>query len=183
CALHHQGSFVPAVYAEEATTEALTFFPFPAFPDTPGAGDDGSVDVPGVEVSVDAAGLFSTKPEARRLLRYLASRQGQEAWIQQAGRTFFSPRTDIDRQKAYGDDGIARQLADRLATAGDRCLDASNFMPSAISEAFSTAVLEYLESLTDPTSDRLVPILEELDRVRASVLPSAFLTKPCRTAQ
>jgi alpha-glucoside transport system substrate-binding protein len=166
CAMEHQGSFVRALGARYAT-----FFPFPRF--EPGPGPGGS----GVEVSVDVAGLFSGKPAARRLLTYLASQAGQAEWTGHAGGSFFSPRTDVDRAAAYRSDAIGSRIAEQLATtAGNRCLDASDFMPQTVANAFSAAVLEFL---SDPAPDRLVPILRRLDAIRQAVPTEEWLPDPC----
>ena len=166
CAMEHQASFARALH-----DGYTTFFPFPRF--APGPGGDST----GVEVSVDVAGLFSGKPAAQRLVTYLASRAGQAEWTAHAGGSFFSPRTDLDRAAAYTSDAVGGQIAEQLATtAGNRCLDASDFMPQTVASAFSTAVLEFL---SDPAPERLVPILQRLDAIRQAVPPAEWLPDPC----
>ncbi|GAA4671834.1 ABC transporter substrate-binding protein [Phytohabitans rumicis] len=166
CAMEHQGSFVRAL-----RDGYETFSPLPRF--EPGPGPDGS----GVEVSVDAAGLFSAKPAARQLLTYLASQAGQEDWIAHAGGSFFSARTDIDRAAAYRSDAVGGRIAEQLAaTAGNRCLDASDFMPQTVANVFAAGVLEFL---SDPASDRLPPILRRLDATRRAVPTTEWLSDPC----
>jgi alpha-glucoside transport system substrate-binding protein len=166
CAMEHQGSFVRALRDGYAT-----FSPFPRFEPGPAAGGTG------VAVSVDVAGLFSGKPAARRLLSYLASQPGQAEWTGHAGGSFFSPRTDIDRTSAYRSDAVGSRIAEQLATtAGNRCLDASDFMPQTVANAFSAGVLEFL---SDPAPDRLVPILRRLDAIRQAVPPAEWLPDPC----
>lgn len=166
CALEHQGSFARAL-----RDTYTTFLPFPRFEPGPDAGDTG------VEVSVDVAGLFSEKPAARRLLTYLASQAGQAQWTAHAGGSFFSPRTDIDRATAYQSDALGGQIAGRLADpTANRCLDASDFMPQTVANAFSASILEFL---SDPAPDALAPILTRLDTIRRSVPASEWLPDPC----
>lgn len=167
CAMEHQASFARDVWRGAGRDPA--FFLFPPFADA----------APGVVTGVDVAGLFTDQPQARDLLRYLASRAGQEAWVKEAGGGFFSPRTDLDRAAVYGpESGIERQIADRLATAPQRCVDASDFMPTTVADAFSAAVLEFL---SDPEPARLTPLLRGLDQARASTT-TGWLASPCGAA-
>jgi alpha-glucoside transport system substrate-binding protein len=152
CAMEHQGSFL--------RPDGWRFHPFPG---------DGSA------VSVDVAGLFHDRPAARRLLAFLASRDGQQEWTGQAGGKFFSPRSDLDRTAAYRGDDLGRAIADRLAGTA-RCLDASDFMPQAVGTAFSSAVLEFLSA---PTEESLGRILGRLEAVRQSVPRSDWLPNAC----
>lgn len=171
CAMEHQASFVLDKWTGAPRTAG--FFLLPAF--------NGGAQ-PAVEVSVDVAGLFSAKPQAKALLMYLASGAGQREWIKQAKGTFYSQRTDIDRRSAYGANPVAYQIAEQLATTRNLCLDASNFMPKALGDAFSQAVLEFLAP-SDPgatdAEDRLSSILQELDRVQSTVVASERLADPC----
>ena len=171
CALEHQASFVPANLESVDKETSVAYFPFPQLDAT------ASTSL-GVETSVDVAGLFSDQPEAEQLLRYLASREGQEAWARQSRGQFHSPRTDLDREAVYGSTSeLNRQIADQLAQTGQtRCLDASDYMPPAVSRAFSRAVLEFL---AEPTASRLPDILAQLDEVRASIPADQWLSSPC----
>jgi alpha-glucoside transport system substrate-binding protein len=170
CALEHQGSFARAVGAGH-TRYVLS----PPFPDGPARADLG------VEVGVDVAGLFSDSPEARRLLTYLASREGQQTWIDNARGAFFSPRADLDRQRSYGTDPVALSIATELARPNAiRCLDASDFMPQAVAGAFASAVLDYI---SQPDPARLPEILAQVDAVRQSVRRAEWLADPCRVAR
>ncbi|GAA1817455.1 ABC transporter substrate-binding protein [Luedemannella flava] len=165
CAMEHQGSFARDIW--RGASRDPSFFMFPSFSGPPDAG---------VAVGVDVAGLFTDKPEARALLRHLASRSGQEAWIREAGGGFFSPRTDLDRAAVYGPpSAIERQIADHLAIATRRCVDASDFMPATVADAFSAAVLEFL---SDPDAARIPGLLRGLEQVRASVT-TGWLADPC----
>ncbi|GIJ44965.1 ABC transporter substrate-binding protein [Virgisporangium aliadipatigenens] len=152
CAMEHQASFL--------RPQGWGVHPFP--------GDNSAV-------SVDVAGLFHDRPAARRLLAFLASRQGQQEWTGRAGGGFFSPRTDLDRAAAYRGDDIGLLVANRLA-GSSRCLDGSDFMPQAVGTAFATAVLEFL---ADPRAEALDGILGRVEEVRRSVPPADWLRDAC----
>jgi hypothetical protein len=49
-------------------------------------------------------------------------------------------------------------------------------MPQTVANAFAAGVLEFL---SDPTSDRLPPILQRLDATRRAVPAAEWLSNPC----
>jgi alpha-glucoside transport system substrate-binding protein len=163
CLLEHQGSFTMAGYrslpraggSPEPDVD-FDFFPFP--------GPEVSA------VSADLAGMFHDTPQARALIRFLASDEAQRIWPERRGGVFSVNRTVTD---VYQDD-VSRRIARKL-TAEPPCFDASDLMPAPMTDVFHRAVLEYLH---DPT--RLDAVLAELDVTRQRLLDEdQWLDVPC----
>lgn len=156
CLLHHQASFVVGDAA------GLDFVPFP------------SAGARAWEVSADLAALFTDKPEARELMRFLATDEAQSIWPAVSRGSVFSANRGVD-PAIYGD-AVSRRIAQTLTGDATLCFDASDLMPSAMTNAFYRAVLEYLQS-----PDELDRILAQLDRVRAAVPATDWLDVSCGT--
>ncbi|WP_203832824.1 ABC transporter substrate-binding protein [Actinoplanes lobatus] len=154
CFLHHQASFVAGDGGD------LDFVPFPS--SGPRAW----------EVSADLAGLFTDKPQARELMRFLATDEAQSIWPAVSHGSVFSANRGVD-PAIYGN-AVSRRIAQTLTGTAALCFDASDLMPSAMTNAFYRAVLEYLQS-----PDRLDQILGRLDQVRTAVPAADWLDVPC----
>ncbi|AXB43197.1 ABC transporter substrate-binding protein [Amycolatopsis albispora] len=142
------------------------FFPFPVV--------DGAAE-PSAEpagVSADLAGMFADTPEARELMRYLASERGQAVWPSREAGGTFSINPNLLDQGVYRDP-LSERVARRL-TSGPWCFDASDMMPATMSDAFHRAVLDYLGDPGD-----LERLLEVLERVRAGIPADERLNLPC----
>jgi len=127
-------------------------FPFPSL----GAAAPGAI-----QVSADFIGMFHDTPQARELIRYLASAQGQKEWVHYAGGDGFSADARVP-VSAYPNAATKKIAA--LLTSGDRrelCFGASDAMSPDLSAAFDQAILEYL---ADPTA-LVSTILPELAKV------------------
>ncbi|MCP2164312.1 ABC transporter substrate-binding protein [Goodfellowiella coeruleoviolacea] len=154
CFLEHQGSFIAGAYrgypgGPRAGTD-FDFFPLPRLgPVAAGASQSW-------EVSADMAGMFRDTPQARALVRFLASADGQRIW---PGVGAFSANTRVGRQ-AYGDE-VSRRVIDELTGSDTLCFDASDLMPATLRNAFYRAVLTYLSD-----QSRLDELLGELDQIR-----------------
>ncbi|MFG1644069.1 ABC transporter substrate-binding protein [Amycolatopsis sp. NPDC049252] len=166
CVLEHQASFVMGGYAAMKRADGsaprpgsdFAFFPFPG---------------PAVsEVSADLAAMFHDTPQARELMRYLASDQAQRIWPGIHHGSVFS----VDRNVGgVYEDVVSRQVSSTLTSPRQRlCFDASDLMPATMTGAFYRAVLEYLD---DPS--RLDALLADLDTVRRNVPAGEWLTVPC----
>ncbi|BCJ46037.1 ABC transporter substrate-binding protein [Actinoplanes ianthinogenes] len=156
CFLHHQASFVAGDAA------GLDFMPFP------------SARARAWEVSADLAALFTDKPEARELMRFLATDEAQSIWPAASHGSVFSANRGVD--PAIYDDPVTRRIAETLTGDATLCFDASDLMPSAMTNAFYRAVLEFLQS-----PDDLDRILTQLDRSRTTIPATDWLTVPCGT--
>jgi len=176
CAMEHQASFMMSVYqgfahagGALAPVEDFDFFPFPGF-----GGDPASR--PSV-VSADLAGMFVDSPQARELMKYLASERGQRVWPSNRDASAFSVNKLLltarsPEEEVYRDD-VSKRIAETLTSAGTLCFDASDLMPATMSNAFYRAVLEYLDN-----PDRLDDLLTELERVRIGS-PEDWFNFPC----
>jgi alpha-glucoside transport system substrate-binding protein len=140
----------------------------------PGHGMD-FFEMPGAKelsVSVDLAGMFGDSREAKELIRFLASDQGQRAWPELSDGTVFSANSTVT--DVYARNPITRRIAEKINN-DPLCFDASDLMPTQMTEAFHRAVLEYL---ADPK--RLDDILKNLDTVRENLSDSEqWLDIPC----
>ncbi|MEU6665535.1 ABC transporter substrate-binding protein [Streptomyces sp. NPDC046727] len=95
------------------------------------------------EVSGDLVALLHATPEAKQLIRYLASADAQRAWT--AEESGFSVHAGVrpDPGDARSDwhRSLALTLRDDRAV---RCFDASDAMPPAVRDAFAEATIEFL---------------------------------------
>ncbi|MGJ3561316.1 hypothetical protein ACR6C2_35875 [Streptomyces sp. INA 01156] len=76
----------------------------------------------------DFAALFSDRPQARELIRRLASAEGQQKWADLAD--VFSANRRVEQEEPQ-DDAVEHKIAERLGE-GPRCLDASDVMAPAV---------------------------------------------------
>ncbi|MEU8718419.1 extracellular solute-binding protein [Streptomyces sp. NPDC048663] len=150
CGLEHQGSFARSFYRGEAAHADLT----DSAPLLPGGGR-----VQAHEVTGDFAALFSERPQARELVRRLASRDGQQEWATSAD--FFSANREVTPR----DDEVAHEIAERLRE-GPRCLDASDVMAPAVRDAFYEAVLQTIARVADGRDPGTAGLLRDLQRVQ-----------------
>ncbi|GGN00458.1 extracellular solute-binding protein [Streptomyces fuscichromogenes] len=152
CGLEHQGSFARSFYtAADARRARLT----DSAPLLPGGG----YPVRGHEVSGDFAALFSARPEARALVRRLASREGQQRWAELAD--VFSANRRVEPQGGT----VERETAERLRT-GPRCLDASDVMAPAVRDAFYEAVLLTIARVAAGQDPGIRGLLQDVQRVQ-----------------
>ncbi|MFQ3559316.1 extracellular solute-binding protein [Streptomyces gramineus] len=150
CELEHQGSFARSFYRGEAAHADLT----DSAPLLPGGGR-----VQAHEVTGDFAALFSDRPQARELVRRLASRDGQQEWATSAD--FFSANREVTPR----DDEVAHEIAERLRE-GPRCLDASDVMAPAVRDAFYEAALQTIARVADGQDPGTAGLLRDLQRVQ-----------------
>lgn len=140
--------------------EDFDFFSVPAS----GAG---GVDDPWI-ASADLAGMFDDTPEARRLMRFLAT-DAQRLWPDGGA---FVVNTDVDPPR-YGDQ-VSTRIAEIIRSADSLCFDAADLMPATMRNAYYQAVLEYLSYPA-----RLDTLLAQLDTVRLAVPDDDWLDLPC----
>jgi alpha-glucoside transport system substrate-binding protein len=148
CLFLHQGSFMPAFFAEDGLVGGVDydFFPFPPMQDS-GRG--------AVLGGGDLFGLMTDDPAAEELIRYLVSAEAQAIWVS------FGGTLSVNSRAAEYPDDTSRRMADVLQSATSFRFDASDLMPAQLNAAFWQAVLDYTES-----PDRLDPILRQLEAVR-----------------
>jgi len=151
CYLHHQATFIQDFIRQQFPNlrpgEDFDFFPFPAV-------DDRSQNA--VVAAGDLVGIFRDTPQARALVRYLASAEAQAVWVRRGGA--LSP----NRQVSLDDypDPLSRRAAEVLRSAEVARFDASDLMPEAVNSAFWRATLDFVQ---EPR--RLGALLAHLERV------------------
>jgi alpha-glucoside transport system substrate-binding protein len=134
CRLEHQASFVR--HQKPWRTAGATYAPSAAvIPDARRNAD-------AWEVSGDLAAMLRNTPQARQLIRYLASADVQRTW--NTTESGFSAKKEVLRT-AYRGDPTAERIARTLRDPGAaQCWDASDAMPPPMRDAFSQAALRFL---------------------------------------
>ena len=151
CYLHHQATFVQDFiqkqYPNLKPAIDFNFFLFPRIdPGVP----------PSVEVAGDLFGMFRDTPQARALMRYLATPAAQAIWVKRGGA--LSPNRRVDLQQYP--DPVGRRAAEIMTAAPTVRFDASDLMPDPVASAFMKATLDYVQH-----PSQLDRILADLDRV------------------
>ena len=160
CLLEHQASFTMGGYRRlhREPGRDFDFFRFP--------GPEVS------EVSADLAGMFNDTPQARELMKFLASDEAQRIWPEIHRGSVFSVNKTVS---AVYDDRVSRRVAAILTSSRQPlCFDASDLMPATMTGAFYRAVLEYVNN-----PGRLPDLLTQLETVRRSVPKGDWLDVPC----
>ncbi|MGW5969554.1 ABC transporter substrate-binding protein [Streptomyces sp. NPDC055186] len=154
CTLEHQGSFALSFYKDDAQHADL----MDSAPLLPGGGSR----VRAHEVTGDFAALFSDRPQARELIRRLASREGQQKWVDLAD--VFSANRRVKQEKPQ-DDTVKHKIAQQLLE-GPRCLDASDVMAPAVRGAFYEAVLLTIARVADHQDPDIKGVLRDVQRMQ-----------------
>jgi ABC-type glycerol-3-phosphate transport system substrate-binding protein len=141
-AMVFEGDFVAGTIAAETTAtvgEDADFFPFPSVGDSPSSVVGGG----------DVAVLLSDNPAAQELIRYLATPEAAEVWVQRGG--FTSPNQDVD-VSLYPDD-ISRRSAEELVGAETFRFDLSDLQPAAFGGTPAQGMWKILQDfLADPSN-------------------------------
>jgi alpha-glucoside transport system substrate-binding protein len=155
CYMDHQGSFmsgfISADYPDLVAGEDYNFFSFPPF----------SASAPSsLEVGGDLLGQFTDTPQAQAFMRYLSTAEAQDIWALIGGGYLSAnlqiPPTDYP-------DVLSQKSGQQLLDAKVVAFDASDNMPPAMTNAFYSAVLDFIQTPSDLTS-----ILQNLDSVQSS---------------
>jgi alpha-glucoside transport system substrate-binding protein len=169
CYLDSQGSFITGTYENllNQKTKAnpnpkpvdhagrnYDFFPFPAI--QPANAND-------YEVAGNFAGMFRDTPAAEKLMTFLASKQGQQAWVDAGS---YSADTQVPRS-TYPDD-VHRAISTILTGNDPLSFDASDLTPDALGNAFYQAVLAFTANPANQTG--LNVSLAQLDQQRCQLI-------------
>ncbi|WP_214407834.1 ABC transporter substrate-binding protein [Pseudonocardia lacus] len=145
-----EADFVAGVIAESTSAtvgQDALFFPFPS------VGDTSSVITGG-----DTVVALTDRPATTALVRFLASSQAADIWVERGG--FISPNREVELD-GYPDE-TTRRIADDLVNARNVRFDMSDLMPTSLGatrgDGFWRAMQDYLG---DP--DRLPQILSDLE--------------------
>ena len=150
CVVFHQASFITGLGAfKDKTAETdYNFFPFPDI-DPANAG--------AVEGAGDLFGMFHDTDAAKSLMKYLVTAPAQDIWVKAGG------ALSANKNATSYPDNISKRSAALLTDAKIFAFDASDLMPSAMNQAFWTAMLDVTK---DPSS--LDSVLAKLDETQAT---------------
>jgi alpha-glucoside transport system substrate-binding protein len=117
-------------------TAGYGYMPFPSI--------SGAASPSPILVSGDFMALFTSNPNAEKLLAYLATSQAQARWVQQPGAYAFSADQAV-RLTIYPP-GVQRSIASLLQPTDGAmlCFGAEDMMQPDMSTAFEQAVLDYI---------------------------------------
>jgi alpha-glucoside transport system substrate-binding protein len=150
CVVFHQASFITGLGAFKAKTaeKDYNFFPFPDInPQFTGA----------IEGSGDLFGMFHDTDAAKSLIKYLVTAPAQDIWVKAGG------ALSANKNATDYPDNISKRSADLLTNAKIFVFDGSDLMPTAMNNAFWTAMLTVTK---DPT--QLDSVLQSLDKVQST---------------
>jgi alpha-glucoside transport system substrate-binding protein len=122
--------------------------------------------------SADLAAMLTDTPQARALMRFLAT-DAQFEWPNLKGSSAFTVKDGVTVNR----DPVSERIEQILQSAKVLCFDAADVMPAAMGNAFNRAVMEYLNNPSD-----LDTVLDRLDEVRKSLDEDEWLDLPCSAA-
>lgn len=152
CLFLEQATFITNFFKEDypnlKSIEDYNFFAHPAM---------NSAHSGNIEGFADSFVMYNDTPQARELMKYLATADAQKIFVA-AGGTLAANKTVTNFP-----DPIFKNANDMVATAKNVLVDASDAMPSDMNKAFWRATLEYTKDQT-----KLDSILQGLDQVQAN---------------
>jgi len=116
--------------------------------------------------------MFNDTPQARELMKFLATDEAQRIWPALPGSGAFAVNNTVSPD--LYEDRVSRSIATTLRQSPALCLDAADLMPPTMRNAFYRAALAYV---ADPT--QLTSLLHQLDQIRAAIPPEDWLDLPC----
>jgi alpha-glucoside transport system substrate-binding protein len=152
CMMLNQASFITSFFQKANPSlkagEDYTFFPLP----------DVTSQYAGAHVgAADAWSLFTDKPQAKDLLKYLVTAEAQAIWVKKGGK--LSPNNKTNPAD-YPDD-LTRSIAKILVDTKILRYDAGDLMPADMKQAYWTAILDFIKD-----QSKLDAILTRLDGVQ-----------------
>jgi len=111
-----------------------------------------------VEAAGDMFGMFNDTPQAAAFTDYLTTAEAQSYWVK--GGSGLSPNRNVDL--SVYPDPLSKRAAEVLTQADIVVFDGSDMMPSAMNDAFFSAIMSYVQKPSD-----LPNILKHLDEVQA----------------
>jgi alpha-glucoside transport system substrate-binding protein len=153
CLFHHQASFITDFFKEQGGAQDgdFDFFPMPDIDPANAGAFIGSGDL---------FGLFSDKPAAKDLLKYLVTAEAQQIWVDRGGA--LSGNTTVT---SYPDE-VSGRSAEILGTAKIFRFDGGDLMTNAMKAHFFRAMVEFAED-----QGNLDTILADLDATQATEYP------------
>jgi alpha-glucoside transport system substrate-binding protein len=148
CLFHHQASFISDFFKKQggAKDGDFDFFVMPEINSQYAGALTGGGDL---------FGLFSDKPAAKDLLKYLVTAEAQQIWADRGG--FVSANTKVTKYPAASD----QKSAEALAKATVFRFDGGDLMPGTMKAAFFAAMVQFAED-----QSKLDSILAKLNDVQ-----------------
>jgi alpha-glucoside transport system substrate-binding protein len=158
CMMLNQASFITSFFTKANPNlkagDDYTFFPLP----------DVKSQYAGAHVgAADAWSLFTDKPQAKDLMKYLTSAEAQAIWIKKGGK--LSPNNKTNPADYPHD--LTRSVAKILLESKIFRYDAGDLMPADMKQAYWTAILDFIKD-----QSKLDSILARLDTVQKSAYTS-----------
>jgi alpha-glucoside transport system substrate-binding protein len=155
CYMFNQGSFITGFFDAYTPkpTAGTDYAVFP-LPDVSPANKGAHV------VGGDAFVMTKDTPQARALLKYLATADAQDIWVKRGG-----GKIAINKKVPLGDypDPIAKSIAEIVVNTQIARYDAGDLMPSDMRDAYWSAVLKFVQN-----QGQLDAILADLDKKQAT---------------
>jgi len=159
CYMFNQGSFITSFFDAYTPkpTAGTDYAVFP-LPDVSTAGAGAHV------VAGDAFVMTKDTPQARALLKYLATADAQDIWVKRGG-----GKIAINKKVSLSDypDAISKSLAQVVVDTKIARYDAGDLMPSDMQKAYWGAVLKFVQN-----QSQLDAILADLDKTQATAYAS-----------
>jgi alpha-glucoside transport system substrate-binding protein len=116
-------------------------------------------------VAGDAFVMTKDTPQARALMKYLATAQAQDIWVKRGG-----GKIAINKQVPLSDypDAISKAEAQTVVDTKIARFDAGDLMPSDMRDAYWSAVLKFVQN-----QSQLDSILSDLDKKQATAYASS----------
>lgn len=155
CYMFNQGSFITSfldAYTPKPTAGTdYAVFPLP---------DVNTANAGAHVVAGDAFVMTKDTPQARALLKYLATADAQDIWVKRGG-----GKIAINKQVSLDDypDAISKSLAQTVVSTKIARYDAGDLMPSDMQAAYWSAVLQFVQD-----QSKLDSILAHLDQVQST---------------
>jgi len=113
----------------------------------------------------DAFVMTKDTPQARALMKYLATADAQDIWVKRGG-----GKIAINKQVSLNDypDPISKALAQVVISTKIGRYDAGDLMPSDMQAAYWSAVLKFVQN-----QSQLDSILSDLDKKQATAYASS----------
>ena len=155
CYMFNQGSFITGFF-DAYTPKPAAGTDYAAFP----LPDVSSANAGAHVVGGDAFVMTKDTPQARALLKYLATADAQDIWVKRGG-----GKIAINKKVPLSDypDPIAKSLAQVVVDTKIARYDAGDLMPSDMRDAYWSGILKFVQN-----QGQLDAILADLDKKQAT---------------
>ncbi|MHB8611709.1 MAG: ABC transporter substrate-binding protein [Candidatus Dormibacteraceae bacterium] len=158
CYMHNQASFITSFFqSANASLQPVTDFNFFPLPDINPTYAGAHV------VAGDAWSMFHDTPQARQMIKYLATADAQAIWVKRGGKISPNNQVSLDTYP----DPLSKSTAQILVATKIGKYDAGDLMPADMKNAYWAAVLQFAQD-----QSKLDSILANLDSIQAKAYTS-----------